>query len=513
MHNIKYYKMANNLKLKISQAEIDQTNQKLDDFDNADDIHKGLGALKEDPALFAFYSFKDLKGDPFRPFSYQDMILNDPAKKVLLCIARQSGKSITAAIKALHYIFFNDNATVVVVSRTKDQSLELIRKIKVLIASSTIRFKDIYPSSKEGKTEVHFKNRNGKTISRIISVPATDAARGYSADLVICDECAFWENGDYIFNQVIEPMTQFTKGKIMLISTPNGKSGFFWKCFNSDYWSRYQFGWRVCPNNTEEEMEEKSQRMTRMEFEAEYEAKFTTSQNAYFHPQDINNCIDKNMELGRLTGKTNFVVSADFGKNRDHAVIYIGEIENLSDPPEDHRIRVLDRRVKKLGTNYAELIGELKHLLDRYHPSLFVLDATGVGEGPSDVLREYGANVEAVKFSLQSKLNIFSNLRVLFEQKRIRIPDVLEMRNQLELFEGTYTTSGNLLLHAPEGGHDDDVDALGLLAWGLLRIGATPVSAKWISADEKPLDECRHPEGFDPDGFGEMICKTCKVMV
>jgi hypothetical protein len=359
----------------------------------------------------------------------------------------------------------------VIVSSTKPQAIEFIRKIKDLVKSSPMHvFFKIVMKERESKSEITLKNHKTNTESRIISVPATDAARGYSADLVIVDEAAFIENGDYIFNQVVEPMTQATKGKIMLLSTPNGKQGFFWNCYNSPYWSVYQFDWTANPNTTEKEMEEKKKRMTTMEFKSEYEAQFMASKAAYFNPIDIKNCISKDAGLG-CKGE-NVIVGVDFGKIKDYAVIYMGKIDRNK---EDYVITVLDRRVKPLGTNYANIIGELKNIQDTIKPNLFVLDATGVGEAPSDIMREYGAIVEPVKFSLGSKADIFSNLKIHFEQKKVKIPNCLDLINQLELFEYEYTESGNIKLHAPEGGHDDECDALALMVWGLSR--------KYIPAD------------------------------
>jgi len=494
------------LKNNLTTEDVERTKRKFEDFDK----EQNFGLFKEDPALFARYSFKDLKNKPFTAFSYQDIILNDQSKKILLCISRQTGKSTIAAIKAIHAALLNDNYTVVVVSRTLPQSVELVRKIKVLTRTSTIPISATYPKMKEAKTEINLKNKGKNTYSRIISVPATDAARGYSADLVICDECAFWEQGDYMFNQVIEPMTQFTKGAIMLLSTPNGKHGFFWNCFNSPFWSCYQFGWEVCPNNTLEEMEEKRSRMTSMEFQAEYEAKFVASQNAYFNPKDIQKAIDHSLVMGNLSNKENIVVGVDFGKIKDNAIIYIGQIENMNLLPQEQVIKVLDRRVKPLGTNYAEVIGELKDIHDKYHPNLFVLDATGVGEGPSDIMIEYGAHVEPIKFSIQSKMNIFSNLKIFLEQSRIKIPDALALKDQLELFEYEYTISGNMKLHAPDGSHDDEVDAIALMVWGLSRVIAPPVGltivnemTKQINSDECPHSNLKHKED------GELVCKAC----
>jgi phage terminase large subunit-like protein len=455
------------MKQEITEEDKKRTEDKFRDFDNLIRLNKPFFyKLKEDPTLFAYYFFRDSSNNPFKVYPFQDLLLNDKARRILLAISRQTGKSTSAGIIAFQFAFFHNQCTVVVISNTKPQSIEFIKKIKDLIRSSDkYPFFKIVIKEKESKSEITLKNYKSNTESRIISVPATDAARGYAADLVIVDEAAFIENGDYIFNQVIEPMTQATNGKIMLLSTPNGKRGFFWECYNSKFWQVYQFDWRANPKKTEEEMEEKRIRMTAMEFKSEYEAQFVASQAAYFNPDDIKHCISKNAGLG-VKGESGIVVGVDFGKINDQAIIMIGKIDRLK---EDYTITVLKRIVKPLGTDYSSIIGELKTINTNYKPSLMVLDATGVGEAPSDVLKESGAIVEPFKFSIQSKADIFSNLKIHLEQRKVLIPDEKELINQLELFEYEYTSSGNIKLHAPEGGHDDECDALALMVWGLSR--------------------------------------------
>ncbi len=439
------------------------------------------GHLKYDATCFGYYYFKDGKGKRFKCRPYQDMILNDPYKRIVVCISRQMGKSTMAAIKAFHKAFFNPGCLVVVVSATKPQAVELIRKLKELMHNANYTdFSEYFPSKKESKSEIELKL--GALGSRIISVPATDAGRGYAADLVIVDEAAFIENGDYIFHQVVEPMTQATKGSILLLSTPNGKQGFFHECFKSKYWHSYQFGWWINPENTQKEMDIKKSTMTSLAFQSEYEARFTSSKSAYFNPSEVDGSVSALAGCGAsFEPESLLAIGVDFGKIYDNCVITIGKIINPSDEPSKHIVRVLEKRVKPLGTNYASIIGELRALGRNLKPRVIVLDATGVGEGPSDILiQETGMNVEPIKFSIQSKVDIFSNLKVLFEQRRIQIPDDTEMLNQLYIFTYEYTLSGNQKLHAPEGEHDDECDALALMAWGLTRALSPPVSIKLL---------------------------------
>ena len=438
------------------------------------------GHLKLDPTCFAYFFFRNEKGFHFKCREYQDMIINDTSKRLVVCIARQMGKSTMAAIKAFHEAYFGNNKTIVVVSSTKPQAMELIHRLKQLMRSAKYTdFKELLPSLKESRSEIVIKGNKEGTQSRIISVPATDAARGYTADLVIVDEAAFIENGDYIFNQVVEPMTQATDGDIILLSTPNGRQGFFYDCFMSEFWSSYQFDWTANPDNTKERMDIKKSTMTALAYQSEYEAKFTAPMAAYFITNEISRAISESAGKGAIAQRL-ISIGVDFGKIHDKCVINIGTIINPLDPPNKHIIRVIERIVKPLGTNYAQIIGEIKVLAKKLKPRIIVLDATGVGEGPSDILAQGGLPVEPVKFSIQSKVDIFSNLKILFEQGRIQIPENKELINQLEIFSYEYTTSGNMKLHAPEGQHDDECDALALMVWGLTSAISPPVTIKFI---------------------------------
>jgi phage FluMu gp28-like protein len=496
------------LKTKLTSWEKEATETKLGMFNPTND--EDLAKLKEDPALFAYYMFRNEKDEPFKAFPYQDLILNDKNRYVLLCCSRQLGKSVTAAIKAIHSCFFNRNYTVVVISKTRDQSIEFIRRIKILMRTcKIIDWNAVQPKAVEAKSEINIRNAKRKgmrdTYSRIISVPATDAARGYTANEVIVDEIAFWENADYIFNEVVEPMTQFTKGKIMMLSTPKNKIGVFWTCYNSDSWSRYQFDWKVNPNNTEEEMEEKRKRLTKMQFDSEYNALFVSNQNSYFSAEDVRKSVNPTLVMGRMFDRDNLVVGVDFGKIHDNAVIIIGKITNSTDDPFDHVLQVTDLRVKPLGTDYASIVSELISINEQFKPVQFVLDATGVGEAPAEALSLRGLPVQEIKFTLKSKIDVLSNLKLLLEQQRIKIPDDLELRNQLELYEYKYTSSNNMVLSAPEGGHDDYVIALALMAFGLSKgtVGTVSMDFVQYSTEEK---ECRH---FYKETDGLLECNKC----
>ena len=138
-----------------------------------------------------------------------------------------------------------------------DHINELISKQKMSTGADTwnqLNSVNIMPSDiAEGRGKpnnaTEFSLTNGSTL---YSLPPTDSSRGYTADLVIVDEAAFVP--DEIFDMIIEPTVRHTGGKIVLLSTPNGQKGFFYRFFDPDdenedirQYSRYWWNWELCP--------------------------------------------------------------------------------------------------------------------------------------------------------------------------------------------------------------------------------------------------------------------------
>lgn len=454
----------------VTEQEKIYLQKKFDAFDTLLDSKKeALGYLKNDPTLFAYFFFKNDKNQRFRALPWQDKFLNSKSSRRLLNCARQIGKSTTAGIDAIHSAYFNPGHTILVVSRTKEQAMEFVYRIrKFLHTSSFTIWKDLSVRKNENKKEVILKSENRGIESRIIVVPCTDAALGYSANKVIGDEAARWENGDYVFREVIEPTTTMTMGSIDLLSTPAGKHGFFYECAQmTDIWDVFHFDWTYNPYLTEAYMAEKRKLHTNLSWAMNYLAQFVVSQSSYFTPLEIEKSINNEAGQG-WKGETNVVVGVDFGKVHDKSIIDIGTVINPKAPMQDQIIRLLDRREKSLGTAYSVVLEELYAINRSIKPSTFVLDVTS-GDTPSDLLRAGGVPTTPFKFTLQSKIDIMNNLKILMQQGRLQIPKETELINQLEMFEYTLSSENQdrMKLHAPDGFHDDEVDSLALMCYGL----------------------------------------------
>ena len=68
--------------------------------------------------------------------------------------------------------------------------------------------------------------------------------------LELIDELAFYDDGEYVYEQILQPRTYTTKGQIIVFTNPNGQQGICWKMWNDPMFHRYKFNFLDCPTMT-----------------------------------------------------------------------------------------------------------------------------------------------------------------------------------------------------------------------------------------------------------------------
>lgn len=166
----------------------------------------------------------------FELFDWQKAVLQDPAKRIIINGCRQAGKSTIMSGLVCHRAKFFPKSTSIILAPSKDQASLDMRKIIDFIGMD-----DTYPARKHETTE-EIELANGSWIK---VVTATDkSARGYSKpDIVLFDEASRIEES--VFNAVKPMITGHKVARMVEISTPYGKMGFFWKHWNSKSWRKY----------------------------------------------------------------------------------------------------------------------------------------------------------------------------------------------------------------------------------------------------------------------------------
>jgi len=469
------------------------------------DEHKQELAYKMlyDPTIYAYAFFKDPRdlSKRFKCFAYQDVILNDYHSRVLFAAANQIGKSITLCIKAITYAMLHPGHTVLMTSKTLPQSKDLLRQIKQFLQNSRLDYKYDVGGS-ETKTEIYFKHfeevmeydeeldKEFSVIkempeSRIICVPATEAALGYAVDLALEDELFFYDDGEHFHNQILQPRTYTTKGQIMIFSNPNGQQGIGWKLWNDDNYHHYRFNFLDCPTNTKEEFDRLSKSLTREQIDSTLLAIFTSPEGGFLTLQER-----KDMQEDRSSMLPSVITSPififfDWAKVSDRTVRIIGIPIKTSNDDWADKIHVYEMKEYPQGTPYTEIIdGDLKELIKTVGPKNVAMvgwDNTGVGRGLEDFTKrveQVGVQAMPVEFSAENKSRIYTLLKLLVENRRIKIPYIQECDKQLSMLRFEKSPRGLLKVHHEnEKDRDDFPDALAGLASLIIAPDCPPISA------------------------------------
>lgn len=170
----------------------------------------------------------------FNTFRWQQDVLESTSKRTIINGARQSGKStVVTGIPAWTGRFVPRSLSIIGAA-TEKQAFEDMEKVKDFIARDPA-----YPAIVRDSDSL-IELDNG---SRILVVPATEkAARGYSnPDVMILDEAS--RIGQAVYRSGFRPMlTDNPKCKLILISTPHGREGFFYRAWTTKgtRWEKFE---------------------------------------------------------------------------------------------------------------------------------------------------------------------------------------------------------------------------------------------------------------------------------
>jgi phage FluMu gp28-like protein len=169
-------------------------------------------------------------------------------------------------------------------------------------------------------------------------------------------------------------------------------------------------------------------------------------------------------EFWQAASPSPLVMGIDFGRRRDLTVAWT--LRQLGDVQQTVEVLEMDR------TPTPDQIEQLRPRLRRVRR--VCLDYTGPGIGLGDFLaREFGewdaakhkfGKIELCNFSNPLKLDIFSKLRMAFENRRLRVPVSRVIREDLHSLNRVSTPAGQITYRAPYSpdGHADRCTALAL---------------------------------------------------
>ena len=162
-------------------------------------------------------------------------------------LSRQSGKSTTVSLLALHVASFEPDSLVVLVAPAQRQSAELLRTIRSMHRASTA-----CPSC-AAIVCCASKWRMAGAFSRCPATAAVKTIRGLAnCRLAIVDEAARVD--DELFGAVRPMLAVNRDGAMILLSTPAGRRGAFYELWhnNDPTWHRVRVPASDCPRISKE---------------------------------------------------------------------------------------------------------------------------------------------------------------------------------------------------------------------------------------------------------------------
>lgn len=225
-----------------------------------------------DPVAFA----REALG--FKPDAKQEAVLRWRGKRLLLNWSRQTGKSTTTAVLALHHAMYTPGALALLVSPSLRQSSELFRKVADLLG----RLEAPPALVEDNRLSMALANH-----SRVVSLPSSEATiRGFSgATLIIEDEASRVSDDLY---RAVRPMLATSAGRLILMSTPFGKRGHYFEEWanGGPVWQRMEYQAADCPRISAEFLAEERASMGEWWFAQEYTCQFRETVDSVF-PYDL----------------------------------------------------------------------------------------------------------------------------------------------------------------------------------------------------------------------------------
>ena len=388
---------------------------------------------------------------------------------------RQAGKTSATAVKAIHAAFFaplysrEDNPkefTILIVAPTQNQSSIMFDKIRTLITENDFLKQYIV---KNTQTEIWVRYLDQSGISRIITRATGETGmqiRGYSPSIIIVDECAFIKES---IMEALLPSGFATHAKVWLTSTPFGKNNYFYKQHVDSrpsnpegLWQEYHVKSTDNPLSKGNPLFENFvKNLSADAYTQEVEGEFLDIGNALI-PYDL---LKDSLSDKSPKGYTKYYMGVDVSRTGSDETVFI-----LIAVDEDNRVYVIETYAEG-QSNLVDLAGKIQEYTSNPYRQIetVYVDETGLGGGLIDLCHKRELPIRGITFSLSEKSKMFSNLRTLFENHKVKLRKIDKLFHQLSYLKREYTEEGKMKVKTEDPKiHDDYADAFALACQAVL---------------------------------------------
>ena len=383
---------------------------------------------------------------------------------VVLRSGRQVGKSTVISQKAGEYACNHPQKTILVIASVERQAFLIFEKILAYIYDN---HKNLIKRGKDRPTKSRIRLTNGSVIHCLPTGLSGYGIRGYTIDLLIADEAAFIPEEVWT---AVTPMLAVTKGDIILLSTPFGKGGYFFRCFEDETFTSFHVSSEDCPRISKEFLEQEKKRMSRLQYAQEYLGEFVDELRRFFSTELIQSC----MQPFVLPKEGKRYLGVDVARmGRDDSVLFsVKERNNI--------LYQLEMEVTS-KTRLTETTRMILNADQRHNYKKIFIDDGGMGVGVFDPLLENPQTKRKVipinnsSRGLDSDRNdgrkkkllkedLYNNLLSLMEQGRIKLREDPDIALSLKSIQAEYSEAGKMKIF---GSYSHITEAIIRAAWCL----------------------------------------------
>ena len=369
-------------------------------------------------------------------YPYQQKFLEDNSRFRVWLKSRQIGATYLGALEALIGACGGMEQTVI--SASEDQAMRWYDEIGVHAKKLGVVLSGTQTKIVVDNTPINIRPNNFRTV------------QGFSGDLWF-DEFAWYQNPKRIFNLAMPTITskkvEGRAAKVTILSTPFEEESLFYNLI-SDTGRYYMFSRHITniydaiKDGLDVDIKVLRDLMDSDSFAMAYECVFADDDNAYFPVKLIKSCVDYNLSYHTPPNDQVLYCGYDIGRVKDLSVLSgvyrdntpprlrastSGNLKNSNvfkgnDQEGNYYIVAIMDTLK--NASFKDQKNHLKAHLNSYLKAHINIDKTGIGMNlTEDLQNEHNDRVNGVYFTASSKEMMVKNVRKLFEDKLIKIPN------------------------------------------------------------------------------------------
>ena len=377
------------------------------------------------------------------------LLHDDSIKYMILVWSRQSGKSVFAEVACIEALCNPDKFSAYITPSYKHGKKVYAELVKYLEPTGLIK-------RKNGQ-ELRIESIYGSVL-QFFSGESPTAIRGNTVSgILIIDEASYFpdqlSNGEDIWYNVIQPITKARCKKIIMISTPAGKRGFFYQFYNKALEGKegYAYMKRTIYDDSlasQDYIDDMKNGTPEKIFQQEYECVFLDSALTFFEG------FEKQFRKYKYNYQKTWIGVDLSGNGQDETIVTkINELNQVEQIKVKGGLSMKYQRI-------ADIINTSTNLQMAY------IEVNGIGQPMYEQIEKLVNKKSLLKEWLttnSSKEQIISNLAVKIAQDDIFFNEMdNELFSQFGTFLAKFSKSRKLQFEAMAGSHDDRIMSLAM---------------------------------------------------